>query len=98
MEDKLINPEESLQILQGMIEKTKANLVYRNSDYLLLWGWLVLLACLIQYFLLTVIHSPHHYYAWHLMWIGFLGSIYLSVRDRKIRRVRTYIDESVGSL
>jgi hypothetical protein len=98
MEDKPINPEESLQIIHGMIEKTKQNIVYRSSDYLLLWGWLVLIACLAQYFLLTVIHYRYHYYAWHLMWLGAIGSVYLFLRDRKVRPVRTYIDESVSSL
>lgn len=98
MEDKPINPEESLKIIHGMIEKTKQNIVYRSSNYLLLWGWLVLVACLTQYFLLTVIHSPYHYYAWNLMWLGAIGSGYLFFRDRKVRRVRTYIDESLSGL
>jgi hypothetical protein len=97
MDDKPINPEESLEIIQGMIEKTKQNIVYR-SDYFLLWGWLVLLSCLLQYFLLKVIHSPYHYYAWNLMWLGFFGSIYFMMRDRKTRRTRTYIDEGISSL
>ncbi len=45
--EKVLKPEESLQIIEKMINRTKEN-IHENSFYFLLWGWIVLLVNLGQ--------------------------------------------------
>lgn len=91
------SPEESLQLIQSMIDKTKSDLA-DNSFYFLLWGWLVLIACLLQYTLLEFFHSPYHYYAWCLMWIGVIAMVFNIRKEKRAKRVETYIGESMKYL
>lgn len=39
--EKILKPEESLQIIEKMIQRTKGNL-HDSSFYFLLWGWIIL--------------------------------------------------------
>ena len=48
MQEESFSPEESLQVIQTMIEKTKSKVV-DNSFYFLLWGWLVFIASIGQF-------------------------------------------------
>ncbi|MEJ7588699.1 MAG: hypothetical protein WKI04_14155 [Ferruginibacter sp.] len=61
-EEAKFSPQESLHVIQSMINKSKEDLG-DNSIFFLLWGWLVFIGCLLQYFLLVVIKTPYHYYA-----------------------------------
>ena len=49
--NKEMNPQESLQIISEMIQKTQDN-IRDGSTYFLLWGWLTLFASLAHYILL----------------------------------------------
>ncbi|MEP7108749.1 MAG: hypothetical protein ABI760_12225 [Ferruginibacter sp.] len=97
MQEDNFSPQESLQVIQSMIDKTKAQLS-DNSIYFLLWGWLVFAGCLLQYFLLVIIKTPHHYLAWLVVIPGIIFSITHSVKYRQKRKVKTYISESMGVL
>ena len=66
--DQNFTPDESLQLIRSMIEKTKQGM-YDNSIYFLLWGWGAFLACIVQYILKVLLHSPYHYHVW---WIAFV--------------------------
>lgn len=88
------SPEDSLRLIQAMIDKTRTNLA-DNSFYFLLWGWLVLIACLLQFTLLKFFHSPYHYYAWALMWVGIIVMIFTIRKEKMTRRVKTYIGDSM---
>jgi hypothetical protein len=97
MENENLSARESLLVIQSMIDKTRANLG-DNSIYFLLWGWLVFIGCLLQYFLLVVIEYPKHYYAWLIIIIGIVFSIVHSIKYKKKRKVKTYIEDSMSSL
>jgi hypothetical protein len=97
MQEESISPEQSLEIIQSMISKTKAS-VADKSYYFLLWGWLVLIASLGQFVLKVIFHSPWHPIVWSINIIGFVLSIYHAVRTRKKSRVRNYVDESLEYL
>lgn len=97
MEEELFSPKDSLLIVQSMINKTKAQLS-DNSIYFLLWGWIVFIGCLLQYFLLVFIKSSYHYYAWLIIIPGILFSILYGIKDKKKATVKTYVGDSMGLL
>jgi hypothetical protein len=45
--EKELSPQESIELIQTMINKTKG-VVADDSFYFLLWGWLVFACCLGQ--------------------------------------------------
>ncbi|MEP6676699.1 MAG: hypothetical protein ABJA78_16180 [Ferruginibacter sp.] len=97
MEKEDFSPEQSLQLIENMISKTK-NSVADSSAYFLLWGWVVFIACGLQYLLKVVIKYEQHYYAWFMIIIGITGSIYLGRKQDKEIKMKTYIDESIDYL
>lgn len=97
MTEENFSPQDSIRLIQSMIEKTKAN-ISGNSHYFLLWGWLSFIGCTGQFLLKQVLHYDRHYQVWWVTVIGIVCSVYFSVRDRKKERVKTYVAESMGYL
>jgi hypothetical protein len=97
MEDETFAPEDSLKIIQTMIDRAK-NSVADNSFYFLLWGWIVLVACLGQFVLKVAFLSPYHPIVWTLMIVGVVVSTWRGFKQRKMRRVRSYVDENLDYL
>lgn len=97
MEEETLSPQQSINLIKSMIDKTK-NAAADSSVFFLLWGWVVFIACLLQYFLKNILHYERHYYAWLLTIVGVAGSIYYSSKQNKTAVVKTYISESVEQL
>lgn len=97
MQDEHFSPQESLLIIQTMIDKAK-NTVADNSFYFLLWGWLVFAASLLQFILKVIIQFPYHYAAWSLMLVGGVVSVFHSVKENRNKKVKTYIEEVLNYL
>ena len=97
MEDENFSPQDSLRVIQSMIDKTKDGLS-ENGIYFLLWGWLVFIGCLLQYTLLVIVKTPRHYYAWLIVIIGFVFSIVHSIKYKRKQRVKTYVSDSMSRL
>ncbi|HVB04303.1 MAG TPA: hypothetical protein VNE41_11355 [Chitinophagaceae bacterium] len=97
MTEPTFTPEDSLRLIQDMVNRTKNDLA-DDSFYFLVWGWLVLIASLSQYVLLVFLHNPYHYLAWQLIWVGVIISVIHSRGVRKTSRVRTYVGESMKYL
>lgn len=91
------SPQQSLQIIQSMIGKTKSNMS-ENRFLFLLWGWAVLIAILTQFFLKVVMEYRHHYGVWLITFVVFAITIIYSKRESKRRGVRTYIGDSISYL
>ena len=94
MKEEMLSPEQSIQVIQSMIEKTKQNLK-ENSFYLLLWGWLVFIAALLHFGLMKFTEFDQPYLAWTLMIVGMIVSIVKGVTDSKKEAVKTYIGETM---
>lgn len=90
-------PEQSLQLIQSMISKTKQN-ISDNSIYFLVWGWLTFIACIGQFILKNIIRYEKHYLVWTVVIIGIAFSIYQSQREKAIIKAKTYVDESMKHL
>ena len=92
MEDKDLSPEESLKLINSMIGKARTRFT-DNSFYYLLWGWLVVAACVLHYWFAVeeVIESPSM--AWLLMFVGAIVSMVHGFRQGKKATVSHYTDK-----
>lgn len=97
MEEKELTPQDSLMLIQSMIDRAK-NTVADDSFYFLLWGWLVFSASIIQFVLKVFFQSQYHPMAWLLMFVGIVVSIFHGARQSRKRMVRTYIEEQLDYL
>lgn len=91
------SPQQSLQLIQTMIVKTKAKLS-QNSIYFLLWGWVTFLAILGQFLLKVVFQYKHHYLVWLITIPAVILSLVYTARTHKKHTVRTYVGESMSSV
>jgi hypothetical protein len=98
MEDvKEFSPADSLKLITSMIQQTKESVV-DSSFYFLFWGWLSFVACIGEFVLATAFDYKHHYIVWFLMPIGgIITGIYQS-REKKRRRVKTVLSDSINHL
>ena len=97
MQEENLSPQDSLRLIQSMIDKAK-NTVADDSFYFLLWGWLVFFASIIQYTLKVIIQTPYHYLAWLLMFVGVIASTIYGANQNKKRKVQTYVEEMLNYL
>jgi hypothetical protein len=93
---ELFSPEQSLQVIQTMIQKTRSS-VADNSFFFLLWGWLIFIAALLQYVLYVIVQTNANGAAWSLMSIGFVVSIIRAARQKTVP-VRTYVDDGFANI
>lgn len=91
------SPQDSLQLIQSMITKAKANLG-ESRFYFLLWGWVAFLAIILQFLLKVVFRYEHHYLVWLAVIPAVVVTIIHSVRGSKKARARTYVGESMSYL
>lgn len=96
-QEKDFSPEESLQLIQTMISKTK-DAVAVDSFYLLFWGWLVFACCVVEYMLMVYFKYPYHSFVWWTMPIGGVISGMYSAKQAKNQKSSTYIGEALGYL
>jgi len=97
MEEEIFSPEESLKVIQAMINKAKAT-VADNSYYFLLWGWTIFIASTGQFILKVIVKSPYHPIVWTINILAIVLSILHGVKEGKKNIARSYIDESLDHL
>jgi len=97
MENENFSPEESLRVIDSMLQKTR-NEIKGNDIYFLMWGWLTFVCCTAQFLLKRVFDYPKHYLVWWLTLVGAALSILISIKQGRQKKVQTYIDESMGFL
>jgi len=92
--DPGFSPLQSLQLIQSMIAKTKADLS-DNRFYFLLWGWVSFTAILTQFLLKVVLRYKHHYIVWLITIPAVVITIVYSLRRNNKRVVKTFVGESM---
>ena len=95
MNDEKFSPEQSLQVIQSMIERAK-NRFSENGHLYLLWGWAVLICSLVEFVLLNFVHYEYHYMVWFFMWLPFIYQIFYLRKTKKREKVKNYTDEITG--
>ncbi|MEO7531763.1 MAG: hypothetical protein ABIS69_10140 [Sediminibacterium sp.] len=97
MNEKELSPQESLALIQTMINKTKGS-VADDSFHFLLWGWLVFVCCLASYVLKVYVHYPNHFIVWCSMPVaGVISGIY-GARQNRQKKVKSFLDEALDYL
>lgn len=91
------SPQESLRLIQAMIDKTKSNMS-ENRFYFLLWGWVALTGILGQFFMKVVLHYPRHYLSWLILFPAVLITIIHSARHVRKAGSRTYVGDAMRYL
>lgn len=97
MAEEKFSPEQSLQLIQSMISKTRQNMS-DNSIYFLIWGWLTFIAFIGQFILKHILEYEKHYMVWLVVIIGILFSIYQGKKDEKKVRAKTWVGENMSHL
>ena len=104
--EKAMTPEESLQIIQKSITTSRKNMK-QGSFYYLLWGWVLLAASLICYFVLRYLINNEMYEGMYwksmLCWIvpiavGFVIQMIQKGKQRKESIVRTHIQRHMFAM
>ena len=91
------SPQQSLFLIQSMIDKTKGN-ISQNRFYFLMWGWIAFIGIMGQFFLKVVMEYRHHYAIWLITIVGTIISIIYTIKNKKREAVKTYIGDAMGFL
>ncbi|MGZ5133597.1 MAG: hypothetical protein ACXWCG_00550 [Flavitalea sp.] len=89
--------EESLQLIQSMIDKTRLD-ISSQSPYFLLWGWFTFAGCIGQVLLKVYFRYEHHYFIWLITIPCIIISLFLSSRNKHRVKAKTYVDASMAYL
>jgi hypothetical protein len=95
MQQKEFSPEQSIQLIDSMINKAK-NQFSENGLLYLLWGWTIF-ACAIGHFVLlemSLFERPE--IIWATCWIVVIFQVIYLSRARKKEKVKTYSAEIIG--
>jgi hypothetical protein len=94
--EKNLSAQESLEIIQQMIMKTKSSLS-DNSRYFLLWGWLSIFASIGDYLIIKFCFTNYHFLIWFMLpLIGIPISIYYSKKYNE--RVNSHLSDFISIL
>ncbi len=94
MEERELNPAQSLDLIQSMINTAK-NKLADDGFFFILWGWLVFTAAIAHY-VTIVLGIPKGHYAWLLMIVGAIISVFYGIKRQKQDLRKTYIDTYLG--
>jgi len=98
MDKNELTHEESLQIIQRMINEVQ-NRLTENGFHFLLWGVLVIIASLTQFFM--IVNNPvlHSYYVWFAMpLIGIPIAFIYEWKKNKKNKTKTHSEKLFGLL
>ena len=87
------SPQQSLQLISSMIATTR-NTISNKSHYFLMWGWAVMIGCLLQYYLKVIAGYSQYYLAWLIIPAAWVIHFLFVYRDAKSTRVRTFVSEA----
>ena len=88
---------ESLQLIASMINKAK-NQYVENGFLYILWGWVILMCCLVQFTALYFFKNENAYYIWYITWLAIIFQIIYLRKKRRSRRTQTYTSEIGASV
>jgi hypothetical protein len=97
MQEENFSPQDSLKVIQSMLEKTRRDFS-RDDIYFLVWGWTTFIACTGQFILKHIFNYPKHYLVWWLTLVAVALSIYYGIKEDRESKVKTYISESMKFL
>lgn len=95
MEEKVITERESMELITSMINKAKSQ-VSENGLLFIIWGWVILICCVVQLLSDHFFHYPNAYYIWFSTYAVVIFQIIYLVRKKKSDVAKTYTEEING--
>src|SRR5450631_2369227 len=92
MQDENITQQESLAIIESMINKAR-NQFSENGFVYLLWGWVIFFCSTAQFILQNIVHYQKYYLVWTVTWLAVAVQIFYYSKKKKKKIVRTYTDD-----
>lgn len=94
MEPADFSPQQSLQLIEAMINKAK-NRISENGFLYRLWGWVILISAISHFVLLQIKIIPHP----EIVWFSCIATVIFQLvylnRSRKKSNVKTYSEEII---
>ncbi len=94
-EEKLMTESESMQLIASMINRAK-NRFGETGILYILWGWVVLICCLVQFTALYFFDNQDAYYVWYVTWLAPIFQVIYMRKIRKKRTTKTYTGEIIN--
>lgn len=94
MSEEKFSPQDSLQLIDSMINKAKHRFSENGLLYLV-WGW-VIFACSVGHFLLIKLQwfkNPE--IIWVLTWGAVIFQVFYLIKHKRKEKVKTYSDEII---
>ena len=95
MQEENFSEQNSLQLIESMINKAK-NKFSENGTLYLLWGYTILVCSVAQFLLQEVFSFKEAQYVWMLTWLVVIYQTIFLVKKKKQAKVRTYTDDIIG--
>ena len=83
------NEQNSLQLIESMINKAKNNFSESGTLYLL-WGIVVFICSMVQFVAIHFYDYQNAYYIWFLTWVVVIYQVVFLSRRAKQEKVKTY--------
>lgn len=83
------NEQNSLQLIESMINKAKNNFSESGTLYLL-WGIVVFICSMVQFIAVHFYNNQHAYYIWFLTWVVVIYQMIFLSKKAKQEKVKTY--------
>ena len=87
--DQQFNEQNSLQLIESMINKAKNNFSESGTLYLL-WGIVVFVCSMVQFVAIHFYNNQNAYYIWFLTWLVVIYQVIFLSRKAKKEKVKTY--------
>lgn len=96
MEDKQLTPQESMELIATMIQKTKCRAAIPDLRISVMWATVTIIIAIAVWVLVSTTNNPLYYIVWsYIPYIGIPAYEFLS---RKRRGNRTYVDKVYNGL
>lgn len=92
MQQQDLSPQDSLNLIESMINKAR-NRFSENGHLYLLWGWVVFFCGLVSFFSLWYFKDYRLFPVWFLTWAAVIYQFFYLARKKKKEAVRTYTEE-----
>ena len=90
-----LSASDSLKLIESMIHKAQ-NRFNENGTLYLLWGWVVFICSLAQYFLGKIVGYQQAGAVWSITLLVVIYQIIYLTKKQKSEHVRTYTDEIIS--
>ena len=91
MENENFKPEESLRLINTMINKAQ-NKLQENGFLFIFWGWLVFLVAA-SFYILVQMKVENSFVVWYAMPAGGIFTMIYAMRQSKKEKVKSFVDD-----